>query len=257
MEFRIQKYDQVDSTNLLLKRAIDAGESEGLVICARQQTAGYGRQGRTWRSPQGGLYLSVLLRPLDVHQVAPDQVATLTLAAGLSVVRALRSAVTAHGGDAASLVLKWPNDVVVGAWQDDGSLRKVAGISAELHAGAVCLGVGINLHRPSGAMGVLPGGNIPAYVDDLQTLSVDTVQKAVLESLEIVYQQWCTEGFSPFKGEYEALNIVHGVSVTLESPGGQVLERGIAQGIDDQGRLLVQTAEGLRAVTAGEVHLAH
>lgn len=83
--FRVVNYDEVLSTNDLVKRAIEAGEPEGYAVCARRQTGGYGRQGRTWSSPEGGLYLSVLLRP----DVSPGQLPTLSLVAALAVRRAL------------------------------------------------------------------------------------------------------------------------------------------------------------------------
>ena len=83
--FRVVNYDEVSSTNELVKRAIEAGEPEGYAVCARRQTGGYGRQGRAWSSPEGGLYLSVLLRP----DVSPGQLPTLSLVAALAVRRAL------------------------------------------------------------------------------------------------------------------------------------------------------------------------
>lgn len=102
--FRIRSYDEVTSTNDVVKEAIDAGVPEGEVVCARVQTAGYGRQGRSWSSPAGGLYLSVLLRP----DVPVAQLPTLSLVAGIAVRRALTRLT---GSDA--IQLKWPNDVVL------------------------------------------------------------------------------------------------------------------------------------------------
>ena len=63
LAFRLRVLDEVTSTNDEVKRAREAGEPEGLAVSARRQTGGYGRQGRTWASPEGGLYLSLLLRP--------------------------------------------------------------------------------------------------------------------------------------------------------------------------------------------------
>lgn len=102
--FRIRSYGEVTSTNDLVKRAIDAGAPEGEAVCARVQTAGYGRQGRSWSSPAGGLYLSVLLRP----DVPPAQLPTLSLVVGIAVRRAL---IRLTGSD--DIQLKWPNDVVL------------------------------------------------------------------------------------------------------------------------------------------------
>lgn len=195
MEFRVRCYDEVGSTNELVKHAIEGGESEGLAVAARVQTAGYGRQGRAWASPAGGMYLSLLLRP-DVPLV---QLPTLSLVVGMAVRRAVASLVPE---DAAERVLiKWPNDVVVGdsacaarvdatggpidaaeVFADPSSaggpaapsaasapFRKICGISLEQHAGGICVGIGVNVAPPEGD-GVVPqvgGKNVPAYVVDL------------------------------------------------------------------------------------------
>lgn len=195
MEFRVRCYDEVGSTNELVKHAIEGGESEGLAVAARVQTAGYGRQGRAWASPAGGMYLSLLLRP-DVPLV---QLPTLSLVVGMAVRRAVASLVPE---DAAERVLiKWPNDVVVDdsacaarvdatggpidaaeVFADPSSaggpaapsaasapFRKICGISLEQHAGGICVGIGVNVAPPEGD-GVVPqvgGKNVPAYVVDL------------------------------------------------------------------------------------------
>ncbi len=201
MEFRVRCYDEVGSTNELVKHAIEGGEPEGLAVAARVQTAGYGRQGRAWASPAGGMYLSLLLRP-DVPLV---QLPTLSLVVGMAVRRAVASFVPE---DAAERVLiKWPNDVVVGdsacvarvdatggpidaaASSDAGEVfadsssaggpaapsaapapfRKICGISLEQHADGICVGIGVNVAPPEGD-GVVPqvgGKNVPAYVVDL------------------------------------------------------------------------------------------
>lgn len=195
MGFRVRCYDEVGSTNELVKHAIEGGEPEGLAVAARVQTAGYGRQGRAWASPAGGMYLSLLLRP-DVPLV---QLPTLSLVVGMAVRRAVASFVPE---DAAERVLiKWPNDVVVGdsacvarvdatggpidaaeVFADPSSaggpaapsaasapFRKICGISLEQHAGGICVGIGVNVAPPEGD-GVVPqvgGKNVPAYVVDL------------------------------------------------------------------------------------------
>lgn len=200
MEFRVECYDEVGSTNELVKRAIEGGEPEGLAVAARVQTAGYGRQGRAWASPAGGMYLSLLLRP----DVPLAQLPTLSLVVGMAVRRAVASLVPE---DAAERVLiKWPNDVVVGdsacvarvdatggpidvaASSDAGEVsadpssagepaapsatsapfRKICGISLEQHAGGICVGIGVNVAPPEGDAAPQVGGkNVPAYVADL------------------------------------------------------------------------------------------
>lgn len=144
---RLHVLDEAESTNGWVKRAIDEGQPEGLVVRARCQTGGYGRQGRAWVSPRGGLYCSMLLRP----QVDAARLSTLGLVAGVAVRRALADAARCGGAregravsllrsrpeadrrdagaaaaaaaagrppaaasqSAAVFLIKWPNDVVV------------------------------------------------------------------------------------------------------------------------------------------------
>lgn len=106
LRFRVESLEAVGSTNDEVKRALEAGEPEGLAVCARRQTGGYGRQGRAWASPEGGMYLSLLLRP----DVPPAQLPTLSLVTGLAVRRALASLVTLD--EARRIKVKWPNDVI-------------------------------------------------------------------------------------------------------------------------------------------------
>lgn len=106
LRFRVESLEAVGSTNDEVKRALEAGEPEGLAVRARRQTGGYGRQGRAWASPEGGMYLSLLLRP----DVLPAQLPTLSLVTGLAVRRALASLVTLD--EARRIKVKWPNDVI-------------------------------------------------------------------------------------------------------------------------------------------------
>lgn len=195
MEFRVRCYDEVGSTNELVKHAIEGGEPEGLAVAARVQTAGYGRQGRAWASPAGGMYLSLLLRP-DVPLV---QLPTLSLVVGMAVRRAVAS--FAPEDAAERVLIKWPNDVVVGdsacvarvdatggpidaaeVFADPSSaggpaapsaasapFRKICGISLEQHAGGICVGIGVNVAPPEGdgEVSQVGGKNVPAYVVDL------------------------------------------------------------------------------------------
>jgi len=127
---------RVASTNDELRRLAAAGAEEGTVVLADEQTAGRGRQGRSWHSTAGaGLYLSVLLRPSDP---APA-VTRWTIAAALAAAEACRAT---SGVDVA---IEWPNDLMAGG-------RKVGGILAESRTTGsrvdeLILGVGINVHH--------------------------------------------------------------------------------------------------------------
>lgn len=158
--------DEVASTNEIVKNALREGKAEGLVVRARRQSGGYGRQGRPWDSPEGGLYMSLLLRP----DVAGSGLATLSLVVGLSVQRALAALAMPAVED--GIQLKWPNDVVYmpADCERADEYRKLCGISLEACGGGVCVGIGINVFPPEIEQPAV-GRNVPEYMTDLMIAS--------------------------------------------------------------------------------------
>lgn len=133
----LHAFASVDSTNLAARRGSDQGDPAGSVYVAEEQTAGRGRRGKSWRSAAGeGLWFSLLLQP----DLPPEQLAPVTLFAGLCAATALRKAT---GLD---IQLKWPNDLVILP-----AGRKFGGILTEMlveenQIAAVIIGLGINVH---------------------------------------------------------------------------------------------------------------
>ena len=148
--------DQVGSTNDEALSLGRAGAAHGTAVAARRQSAGRGRRGHVWESPEGNLYLSVVLRP----EVTPARVMGLAAACGLGVTDVLRGA-----------SLKWPNDVLAHG-------RKLAGILVETARDrddrlfAVC-GVGVNVRRaPRGleAISLAELGEVPDLLELAEAL---------------------------------------------------------------------------------------
>lgn len=160
------------STNDEVARRAAAGAAEGLVVTARAQTAGRGRQGRRWYSPTDeNLYFSCLLRP----ECPPGQAPPLTLAAGLGVLDALECAAGAESSVHASL--KWPNDVLLGG-------RKVAGILTEMNTRGtrlshVVVGIGVNLATRE-------------FPDELKDIATSLYQAGVSIEREAFIDSLCT-----------------------------------------------------------------
>ena len=275
--FRVERHERVESTNSEVKKAIDAGMPEGFAVFAFEQTAGYGRQGRPWSSPVGGIYESLLLRPSVPVRELP--------AIGLVAALAAREAIACSAGEHASHVqVKWPNDVVC-------PQGKLCGISVEAHAGALCIGIGVNVFEPP-VVSAVPGKNVPAYVAalvgdgllapsalagrpeleasasaggfGLAASALDAGQRAalirlgdaILRAFEARYRRWCDEGFSAFSDEFRRRSSLTGARVEISSISGALQARGAVEGIDDDGRLLLRTEEGLRAISSGEAHIA-
>ena len=220
---------EVDSTNRVLLERARHGAPAGLVLVADHQTAGRGRLDRTWEAaPGAALLVSVLLRP----DVPPDRLHLVTAAAGLAAVESVEAA------GAASVSLKWPNDVVVA----DG--RKLAGILAEsiLDGGdvaAVVVGMGLNL-RSAPDEGVA--------LDELTSSAVgrDALLSAWLERFDAWLER--LDGVPP---AYRARCSTIGQAVSVEEPGG--VSCGRALDLDDDGHLVVELEEGRRTFAVADV----
>jgi BirA family biotin operon repressor/biotin-[acetyl-CoA-carboxylase] ligase len=227
------------STNDEAMRRGREGAPHGLAVIADTQSRGRGRQGHVWHSPPGeNLYLSVLLR-LDV---APMRVPPLTLAAGVAVC----DTVNALGVPAS---LKWPNDVLV-------QRQKVAGILTEMstrgmRADCVVVGIGLNVNTVA----------FPPELPDATSLRRARAGEA-LDRAEVVVRLFAAleERFDRFVAEptrlladaWRSRSHIFGQRVRVSAEGG-VLE-GVAQDLDDDGALVLETDAGARVrVIAGEV----
>lgn len=259
MEF----YRQIDSTNTVVKKALEQGCDQGFCCAALEQTAGYGRQGRVWSSPLGGLYFSVALRP----QANLEKVPTLALLAALAIREGIAQLQLVERPE--DLLIKWPNDVVLA--RPEGGFRKVCGISSEYHAGGVCVGMGINVLRQAAIE--TDGRYLPGYLSDvagarfgelagfdaagaLKELGAQKIAQAIVESLLDCLPLWEAEGFAPFAEKYNAHSYLFGKSITVENTMDAVQTQGVVCGVNAQGQLLLQTARGeIETVIAGEAHL--
>jgi BirA family biotin operon repressor/biotin-[acetyl-CoA-carboxylase] ligase len=225
------------STNEDAKRLARAGEPEGVVVVAASQSGGRGRMGRSWGSPPGGVYASAIFRP----PVAPVMVGTLALAMGVGLAWGLER-LGAHPE------LKWPNDVRLA----DG---KVAGLLLEMSAESdrvewVVAGFGLNVRRP-----VVPEPQA-AYLHDLVPgVGVADAAAAVFDGISEAYRLWLAHGFVQLHEEFARRCMLTGNHVVVSDALGAVRTRGLVEGVDDEGRLLVRDEGGLNRIVAGEVTL--
>ena len=249
------------STNAdLIGRAL-AGEPEGLVLVAEQQDAGRGRLGRPWTAPaRSALAVSVLLRPGEpggpadpsIPPVPAHRWSWLGLLAGLAAVDALR------GPCELPAVLKWPNDVLV-PLGDGPALGKVGGVLAEVAPGgappAVVVGAGINVSQVAAELPRSPATSL--RLAGSACTDRDTVLRAYLRALSARYRDWRAAAGDPvasgLAAAYRLACVTIGQRVRVDLPSGEELA-GLADGVDDEGRLLVSgDGAGSRAVAAGDV----
>lgn len=212
----------------------------GLVVVARAQTAGKGRQGRRWLDC-GGLNLSVVV---PAHRASFDRGFSVWL--GLMVVLCLRE------GFNVDARLKWPNDIMCGD-------RKLGGLLLEnLHSNrgtVIIAGLGLNLvTRPGEFPAGLQGTATSVLMETGSRLRPAAVAGLILGEVENEIDRFNEAGWKPWRHALSCLDCLLGKEVRLTRGGRQFTGRAI--GIDDKGSLLLEDLDGqVRDFSAGEVHL--
>jgi len=236
----IHLLSEVASTNTLAMEMAANGTPEGTVVIAETQTKGKGRLGRKWISPKGNLYFSVVLRPNVPMHKAP----LITLMGAVAVASAIRTQCGLAAG------IKWPNDILI-------SGKKVSGLLTEMSAEQdrirhIVLGIGVDVNME---MGELP----PEVRSLTTTLAAEAGAKInriallqqLLRDLESWYQKFLKNDADILE-EWKKLNVTVGNRVTVSGMGESLV--GLAQGVDNEGRLIVRLDDGtIRTVAAGDV----
>jgi len=237
--YRLVVRDTVGSTNDDASGLARAGAGEGTIVWAHRQTAGRGRLGRGWASPPGNLYMSLVVRP----DIRPARAPELSFVAAVALGDAVAAAVPA----AVTVTLAWPNDLMLGG-------RKAAGIlleAATTPAGAldfVVLGIGVNVtSHPS---------DVRRPATDLMREGAPTKAADLLEALAgrlaSWIARWRADGFAPVRAAWLAR--AAGVGAPIDVRLGNALISGRFTDLDDDGAMIIETAEGVRRrVTAGDI----
>lgn len=232
---------ETDSTNNDAKRCMEEGGVHGTLIVAERQTAGRGRRGKLWESPEGtAVYMTIGMRP----EFAPDKVSMLTLVMALSVAEAIEEQSGLEAG------IKWPNDVVV-------NKRKVCGILTEMileaeYIRCVVTGVGINVNQAAMPEEIAQTAT-SLFIEKGEKLSRAALIESVMRHFENNYDRFIDSlDLSELKEAYEARLANKDQLVRVLDPKGEY--EGIARGIRCTGELIVELPDGIvREVYAGEV----
>lgn len=232
--------ETIDSTNEWAKREAAQGAVDGSVYLADYQSAGKGRRGRVWKSPEGtSISMTLLLRP----EIPADRISMLTLLMGLSAAQGMKAATGLDVG------IKWPNDVVSRG-------RKLCGILTEANASMdyVIIGIGINC-------------NMEAFSEEIRDIATSlkletgkevSREEVTAEILKAFYRNYklfketCSLS-GMLKEEYEELLVNLNQEVRVLDPKGEYT--GISEGINELGELLVRRSDkgNVETVYAGEV----
>lgn len=240
--YAVATFDAIDSTNEEARRRAAQGERGPTWIWAKRQTAGRGRRGREWESPEGNLMATLLVAP----GVPTPDAARLSFVAALAV----HDLVAAYAPRSAVRV-KWPNDVLI-----DG--KKVAGILLESSGEAgvgelpwVAVGIGVNLvHAPVAAQYpatfIGAHGAAPTPAEALAALA---------DAWETRFRTWRVSGFAAIREAWLAVAAGLGQPIEVRLPGETLTGR-FETLMPDGALSLLLPSGSRRAITAGEVFFA-
>jgi BirA family biotin operon repressor/biotin-[acetyl-CoA-carboxylase] ligase len=238
--YRLRRFEDLDNTSDEAKRQAAQGAPHGTVIVADRQTAGRGRRGRAWESPEGNLYASLLLRP----DYEPQRAAQLSFVTALAVAETVRGILPAKK----RVELKWPNDVLVKG-------RKISGVLLESSPRGggldwLVIGCGINItSHPE-----LASGKATSLVaEGASALTPVSVLETFVQALHTGIEGWEAAGFAPVREAWLASARGVGRPVEVRLPGETL--HGTFAALDETGALKLELAGGgERLVTGGEVH---
>jgi BirA family biotin operon repressor/biotin-[acetyl-CoA-carboxylase] ligase len=230
---RIHYFASVASTNAIAKELADAGEPEGTVVLADEQTGGRGRSGRAWFSPAGlGVWASIVVRP----SLESRRLAGLGIATAVAIADAL-GRIYSFGAR-----VKWPNDILVDGKKLGGILVEAGQIAGDVVESAV-VGVGLNVAiEPD----VFPE-ELRSLATSLSTVvgrPVDRLDalRVVLEAFDAAYDRYPSEGAASARGRWRELSVLLGRAVEIGTADGVTV--GTVIDLSPEGALVLEGAHG-------------
>jgi len=239
--FKFIYKDEIDSTSNLARRLAEEGAGEGLVVVAEKQSAGRGRRGKSFLSPEGGLYFSVVLKP----SIKLQESFHITTMAAVSVVKAIKKVCEKGCG------IKWVNDVYLGN-------RKVCGILTEgVPEGSgykfVILGIGINIVPPEGGFDNEIKDIAGALYEECEN-TAEVKEKLIQEILNEFNAYYKNIDSRSFIKDYKSLSIMEGKKITVHRADGEFQATAIE--IDDNCNLVIKKESGETvALSSGEISI--
>ena len=235
---QIHYYDQVTSTMDVAREKAEDGVMEGTVVVAEEQSSGRGRFGRKWISAKGeGLTFSVVLYP------GTWAVSRLTIATAVVVARILNRGYGLMPG------IKWPNDVRVNGKKICGILVETAFQNDQVRYALI--GIGININQ---SPDLLDGETVPQTTSISHEVGHKLEREEVLQAilLELSYVYSSLEEWSTVWGDW--LKAMEHLGENIKVLWGDRVEEGIAEGVDNDGNLLMRRKDGtVVSLAAGEV----
>lgn len=237
--------DEVDSTNDEAARQLAAGRIAPFVVLARQQTRGRGRLGRAWHSEaNGNLYASFAFRP----HVAPARMGAFTLWMGVNICELIANLARLSPG------IKWPNDILFEGRKAGGMLTEARIDSDQIRD--LIFGLGLNVNGSSrGWPAELARRAVSLSEEAAAPLDLNHFTAALIGRVLLAYDRFVDgDHLKTFADLWQRFDVLHGKPVALLQGGRRIA--GTAAGVDDEGLLLIRSANGrLQRFHAGDVTL--
>lgn len=233
----IKHFKKIDSTNKFIKNLEKNHTDDGLIVVSDTQLSGRGREDRTWSSPEGGLWFSVLLYP----NIAPDKGMLITMASSVAVVKAIKDLT---GLDSE---IKWPNDVLI-------KNKKVCGILTEIENKKnkqtyFVVGIGINVNNEIEK-------NLQKSAISLREvfnaqISRTEFLRLIIKNLEINYKILSSGDYENIRNMWLSNTRIIGKKIRVEDGKNQL--KGVVLNIDESGFLYLETESGPVKIVSGDV----
>lgn len=230
-------FPSIPSTNAFAKELVSKKTLEGTVVVSDVQTSGRGRKSRTWDSPLGGLWFSIILYP----HIPPQHGMLLTMASSVAVVKAINDVCNI------SPIIKWPNDLLLNG-------KKVCGILTELDAemdsiNYSVIGIGINVNNSINNDLV----DIAASLRDETGSDISRVELlvSILQYFDELYQMILEGKFSHIRDLWYSLANIIGKTVQVQGEREEII--GEVIDVDESGCLIIQTDKGPTRIVSGDV----
>ena len=234
-------FRKVFSTNSIAKFLANHNAKEGTVLISEIQTNARGILGKKWESPDGGVWMSVILRP----KVPPARIGLITLATGVAIARSIRK----FGVDAK---IKWPNDVLIHGDKISGVLTEVNATFNEIDWIVVGIGIDSNLKLEDFPEEIRAGTTtleeeLPSKVDENELIAI------FLNEFEEIYQSYKDGEIETILKEWRDLSDTIGKYVNITQTGGKITQ-GYVVGINNEGSLILERQDGsLEKIISGEL----
>lgn len=242
-ELTIEVYEQVGSTNTMVRERAIAGAKEGLVIIASEQISGRGRRGRSFFSPNNsGIYLSMLLRPQNMNL---SQAASITTMAAVAAVEAIREVASQDAG------IKWVNDIFINGRKVSGILTEAAMDLESNGLDYVVLGIGLNAYEPEVGFPEEIKDIAGAIFDHAANDGKNALSAAFIRSFMKYYK---SDNPTDYVKKYKEYSIVLGKTVNVINKDGCC--RAKVLDLDSECHLIVEYENGQSDVlSSGEISI--